>query len=212
MRRSTTRGARASSGPPSKSTRASRRSRGRFASSSRSARPLGSSRRRRPPARSADAARSGGGFFFEGACHTLDFFDFLFGPVETLSAFAANRGGAYQSEDTVTASLRFASGVHASGAWCYAADVDEEYNEIVGAKGRIRFSTGAPVPIRVYRGNAVEEIPIGDPPHVHQPMIQSIVDELNGLGRAASTGESAARTAWVMDRILEEFRPQRSVA
>jgi predicted dehydrogenase len=153
-----------------------------------------------------DPARSGGGFFFEGACHTLDFLDFVFGPVESVRAFAANRGGAYDAEDTVAASLRFASGVQMSGAWCYAADVDEEYNEIVGERGRIRFSTYQAVPIRLYRGGTVEELPLGDPAHVHQPMIQAIVDELNGRGRAPSTGDSAARTAWVMDEILGEFR------
>ena len=31
-----------------------------------------------------DPALSGGGFFFEAVCHTLDFLDFLFGPVETV--------------------------------------------------------------------------------------------------------------------------------
>jgi hypothetical protein len=41
-------------------------------------------------------------------------------------------------------------------------------------------------------------------------MIQSIVDEPNGLGRCASTGESGARTAWVMDEILNEFRGVRA--
>ena len=153
-----------------------------------------------------DPTLSGGGLFFEGSCHTLDMLDFLFGPVETVRAFAANQAGAYKAEDVVTASLRFASGVYASGMWCYAADVDEEYNEIIGAKGRIRFSTFRPVPIRLYRGDAMEEIIVGDPPHVHQPMIQSIVDELNGRGHAASTGESGARTAWVMDQILKEIR------
>jgi predicted dehydrogenase len=153
-----------------------------------------------------DPALSGGGFFFEGACHTLDFLDYLFGPVESVRAFAANQAGAYEPEDVVSASLRFASGVHGSAAWCFAADVDEEYNEIVGARGRIRFSTYTPSPIRVSRGETVEEIAVGDPPHVHQPMIQSIVDELNGRGRAESTGESAARTSWVLDEILKEFR------
>ena len=62
------------------------------------------------------------------------------------------------------------------------------------------------MPIRVYHGDTVREIAVADPPHVHQPLIQSIVDELNGRGRAPSTGESAARTAWVMDQILKEFR------
>jgi 1,5-anhydro-D-fructose reductase (1,5-anhydro-D-mannitol-forming) len=153
-----------------------------------------------------DAARSGGGLFFEGACHTLDYLDFLFGPVDTVRTHAANQAGAYDPEDVVTASLRFASGVHASGAWCFAADVNEEYNEIVGASGRIRFSTTKPVPIRLYRGDAVEELAVDDPPHVHQPLIQSIVDELNGRGRAPSTGETAARTSWVLDEVLKEFR------
>ena len=56
------------------------------------------------------------------------------------------------------------------------------------------------------RGDAVEEIPSGDPPHVHQPLIQTIVDELNGQGKCPSTGDSAARTTWVIDAILREFR------
>ena len=57
----------------------------------------------------------------------------------------------------------------------------------------------------ILRGDKVEELPIGDPPHVHQPLIQSIVDEMNGKGRCPSTGESGSRTARVMDQILDEF-------
>jgi 1,5-anhydro-D-fructose reductase (1,5-anhydro-D-mannitol-forming) len=154
---------------------------------------------------------SGGGFFFEGVCHTFDFLDFLFGPITDVRAFAGNQAGAYRPEDVVTATYRFASGVYGCGIWCYTADFDEEYNEIVGANGRIRFSTSQPVPIRIFRGETVEELPIGDPDHVHQPLIQTIVDELNGSGKCASTGESAARTAQVMDTILAEFRTQSSV-
>jgi len=151
---------------------------------------------------------SGGGFFFEAACHTFDFLDFLFGPIAEVRAFAGNQARAYRPEDVVTATFRFASGVHGSGTWCYAADFDEEYNEIVGARGRIRFSTSQPVPIRIFRGETVEELPVGDPDHVHQPLIQTIVDELNGSGKCASTGESAARTAHVMEAILADFCAQ----
>jgi len=149
---------------------------------------------------------SGGGFFFEGVVHTFDILDFLLGPIDSVRAFAGNQGGAYPAEDVVTATYRFASGVHGSGTWCYTADFDEEYNEIIGTQGRIRFSTSAPVPIRLVHGDTVEEIAVGDPPHVHQPLIQSIVDELSGQGRCPSTGDSAARTAWVMDEILSDFR------
>jgi predicted dehydrogenase len=153
-----------------------------------------------------EAARSGGGLFVDMMSHTLDFLDHVFGPIEDVRAFADNGGGAYDVEDVVAASWRFASGVLGSGAWCYAADHEEEGNEIVGAKGRILFSTTRPVPIQVIRGDAVEEIDIGDPPHVHQPLIQTFVDELNGAGACPSTGESAARTTRVIDRILAAHR------
>jgi predicted dehydrogenase len=153
-----------------------------------------------------DPTRSGGGFFFEGVVHTLDFLDFVFGPIETVRAFADNQAGAYPPEDIVAASYRFASGVYGSGAWCFAANFEEEYNEIIGAEGRIRFSTSTPIPIRLTRGDNVQEISVGDPPHVHLPLIQTIVDELHGRGRCPSSGETAARTAWVMDEMLGEFR------
>jgi len=162
-----------------------------------------------PPWRT-DAARSGGGYFVDVMSHTLDFLDFVFGPIEDVRAFAANVGGAYAAEDVVAASFRFGGGVHGSGAWCYAADRDEEWNEIVGTKGRLRFSTTRAVPIELERGGVRESIDIGDPPHVHQPLIQAFVDELNGAGTCPSTGVSAARTTRVIDRILGEYRAARS--
>ncbi len=153
-----------------------------------------------------DAALSGGGFFFEAVCHTFDFLDFLFGPIVEARGIAANQGGAYQAEDTVAAAYRFQSGVQGCGFWCYVAGEDHEMNEIIGERGRVLFSTSQPVPIRLVRGDAVEEFPVADPPHVHQPLIQTIVSELNGRGKCPSTGTSAARTAWVMDEILKDFR------
>jgi 1,5-anhydro-D-fructose reductase (1,5-anhydro-D-mannitol-forming) len=168
-----------------------------------------------------DPARSGGGIFFEAVGHTLDILDFIVGPIGDVRAFADNQSGAYPPEDIVTAAYRFESGVHGSGAWCFTADCDDEYNEIVGAGGRIRFSTFPPLsppsgrppaPIRLMRGDAVEEIPIADPPYVHQPLIQTIVDEMNGSGRCPSNGETAARTARVIEACLAEFNAARQPA
>jgi 1,5-anhydro-D-fructose reductase (1,5-anhydro-D-mannitol-forming) len=152
-----------------------------------------------------DAALSGGGFFFEAACHTFDFLDFLFGPIEDVHGIAGNKAGAWEPEDTVVASYCFASGIFGCGAWCYAADHDFEMNEIVGSRGSLFFSTSEPVPIRLVRAGVTSEVAAGDPPHVHQPLIQTIVDELNGSGVCPSTGESGARTAAAMDRLLAGF-------
>jgi predicted dehydrogenase len=165
-----------------------------------------------------DPKRSGGGIFFEAVGHTLDILDFILGPIEAVRAFAGNQAGAYPPEDIVTGAFRFASGAYGSGAWCFSADVDDESNEIVGSKGRLSFSTfpplsppagRPPVPIRLIREGGVEEFAVGDPPYTHQPLIQTIVDEMNGRGRCASTPESAARTARVIEDTLTEFNARR---
>jgi len=162
-----------------------------------------------------DPNRSGGGIFFEAVGHTLDILDFVLGPIETIHAIAGNQAGAYPAEDVVSASYRFASGAYLSGAWCFSADFDDEYNEIIGSKGRIRFSTfppfnagPQPAPMRIMRGNSTEELPIADPPYVHQPLIQTIVDELNGKGHCPSTPASALRTAQVIETSLASLRAQ----
>lgn len=161
-----------------------------------------------------DPERSGGGIFFEAVAHTLDILDFILGPIAGARAFAANQAGAYAPEDVVNASFRFASGVQGSGAWCFSADCDDESNEIVGSRGRISFSTfpplappagRPPVPIRLHHGDGVEEFHVADPAFVHQPLVQTIVDELNGQGRCPSTGDTAVRTAKVIEDCLAEF-------
>lgn len=155
-----------------------------------------------------DPAFGSGGLFFETACHALDILDFLFGPVTAARGFPTNVAGAYPPEDTVTAAFSFETGVTGSGVWCFAADEESEAVEIVGTAGRLRFHPFTFQPIRLARGSTVEEFAIANPPHVQQPLIQTIVDELNGAGRCPSTGESATRTAWVTAEILKDYRPR----
>jgi len=74
-----------------------------------------------------------------------------------------------------------------------------------GSRGSIRFA--------VYDDNAVTLIADGettvtdhpDPPHVHQPLVQTMVDELAGKGTCPSTGTSAARTSAVMDDLTRAY-------
>ncbi len=168
-----------------------------------------------------DPARSGGGIFFEAVGHTLDILDFILGPIETARGMAQNQARAYAPEDVVTAAFRYASGALGSGAWCFNTDCDDEFNEIIGATGRIRFSTfpplappagRPPVPIKLWRGEVAEDIPVDDPPYVHQPLIQTIVDEMNGQGHCPSTGETAARTTCVIEECLAGFTAGRAAA
>ena len=151
---------------------------------------------------------SGGGKFLDMGIHELDIFDFLFGAIEEVHGIASNQGGLYDVEDTVTATWRHAGGVQGYGSWCYVCGHDEDYVEIVGSKGRIEFEFFTDKPLKLIRGSEVVEADIPNPPHVQQPFIQSIVDDLNGIAPCPGNVESAVRSTWVADEVLRHYRQQ----
>jgi len=148
---------------------------------------------------------AGGGKFLDLSSHTLDIFDYLFGPVTKAAGNAINQAGLYEAEDMVCANLVFGNNIPATGTWCFLAFSDMDRNEIVGSKGKITFSTFGTDPIMLYTDNEIQELSFENPVHIQMPMIESIVRQLNGQGACPSTGESGARTSRVMDYIIKEF-------
>lgn len=152
---------------------------------------------------------SGGGKFLDMGIHELDVFDFLFGAIEEVHGIASNQGGLYDVEDTVTATWRHASGVQGYGSWCYVSGSGEDAIEIVGAKGTIRFEFFADTPIRLINAQGEQRVEIVNPPHVQQPFIQSMVDDLNGVSPCPGSVDSAVRSTWVADTVLQNYRKQK---
>ncbi len=149
---------------------------------------------------------SGGGRFVDMGSHTLDFLDYVLGPIRRVSGQAANLGGFYPAEDTVTAAFEFASGAPGAGAWCFVASANRDVTEIVGSRGRIAFSSFDAEPITLTTAEGVQAFAIENPAHVQQPLIQTVVDALTGQGACPSSGETGARTTWVMDQVLHVRR------
>ncbi len=145
---------------------------------------------------------SGGGFFMDLACHTLDYLDFMLGPIESASGYTSNLGKHYPAEDSVSASFVFTSGIQGTGLWSFNSFQRQDQTEIIGDKGKLVFSSFGTEPVRLIIDTGSQEFMIDHPVHVQQPLIQSIVDQLNGISDCPSTGISAARTAWVMEQIL----------
>jgi predicted dehydrogenase len=147
---------------------------------------------------------SGGGLFYDLASHTLDMLDFLLGPIKEVQGFASNQAGYYHAEDIVTGTYRFDSGIHGTGTWCFSAFEDKDVNEIVGSKGKITFSTFGNEPIVLTTEDRTEQWSFEPPQHVHQPLVETVVAELTGVGDLClSTGETGSRTNWVMDELAK---------
>jgi predicted dehydrogenase len=151
---------------------------------------------------------AGGGHFVDLASHTLDFMDYVLGPIGSVRGFAANQGNFYAAEDIVAGTFVFESGVYGIGMWSFTAFDSLDMNEIVGSKGKVSFSTLGVEPVVLTTQEGSIQFAIDNPPHVQQPLIQTIVDELNGMGGCPSTGESAARTNWVIDELLRDYRKE----
>jgi predicted dehydrogenase len=151
---------------------------------------------------------SGGGYFYDMGCHELDILTYYFGSVRSVEGWFANTGGLYPAEDTVIASLVFESGLLYTGTWCFVAieEVAADIIEIIGERGRIRFSCFQFTPIELISEKGKQEFPLGPPEHVQMPMIRSVVEELQGLGTSPSKGDSGTHVNWIMDKILDKLK------
>ena len=149
-----------------------------------------------------DAAVAPGGYFDDLASHGLDLFCWLFGEVADVAGFAVNQQGRYSAADAVTGCWLHRAGVTGSGSWNFGAADREDRVEIIGSAGRILFSIFDDTPLQLVRDGAAVETVVAHPPVIQHFHVAAMRDHLTGRGLHPSTGESAAHTAWVMDRIL----------
>lgn len=150
---------------------------------------------------------AGGGIFVDIGCHTLDILDWLLGPIVTAHGVASSQIQAYPAEDTVAMSFAFGNGVLGTGAWNFCSALHEDRVEIIGERGRMVFATFGDGPIRLENEHGTAEHHLDNPRHIQQPLIASIVADLRGeAGACPSTVESANRTGWVIDQVLQDYR------
>ena len=148
---------------------------------------------------------SGGGVFVDMGSHTLDFLDYVLGPIEEVQGIAINQLGDYLAEDNVSGAFRFANGAIGTGNWCFSTQHEIDRTEIIGTNGKVTFASFTPQPIELTVASETTLIDIPDPEHVHQPLVETILAEIRGSGGCPSTGASAARTNWVVDQLLQGY-------
>ena len=156
---------------------------------------------------------AGAGLFLDLASHYFDIIDFLAGPITHAAGFPLNTGGSYKAEDVTATAFQIGDRIVGTGVWNFNAHESADSIVFTGSLGEISTALRADEDVIVTRGGPSTAPGAGDrnvyrfrnPPHVHQPLIQTIVNELRGTGTCESPADSGARASWVMERCLEGF-------
>ena len=146
---------------------------------------------------------SGGGYFHDMGCHALDILFYIFGDPVRVEGSALNMGGLYEAEDTVAATLTLPGNIKVTGSWSFITPEPEQKDlvELTGEKGQLEFSVFSFEPIQLILPGGEQTFTTTRPEHIQMPLIQTIVDEMNGKGTCPSTGLTAAVTSQVMDQV-----------
>ena len=147
---------------------------------------------------------AGGGYFYDLAPHQIDLLQNLFGVITRAHGYPANRAHLYQAEDTLSACFFFESGIPGSGSWCFVGheSAKEDCIEVIGEKGSLSFSVFTYQPIEVITSEGKNSITVPKPPYVQLPLIKSVIEHLQGIGKCDCTSVSATAVNWVLDRVL----------
>ena len=148
---------------------------------------------------------AGAGLFLDLASHFFDVIDFVAGPIRSAAGFAVNSGRTYAVEDVTAAAFQIGDSVVGTGVWNFNAPSKADSIVFTGSQGEIATAVLGDEDVVVTRDGQQNRYRFRNPPHVHQPLVQTIVDELLGRGKCESTGDSGARASWVMERCLESY-------
>ncbi|MGL1886058.1 MAG: Gfo/Idh/MocA family oxidoreductase [Reichenbachiella sp.] len=144
-----------------------------------------------------------GGYFDDLASHGLDLFTYFLGDIKEVFGLSTNQQQLYTAKDAIAACWMHKGGITGTGHWNFGCDQDEDQVEILGSKGKIKFSIFDESPIILNSTTKQEVLTIEHPKHVQLQHVQNIRRQLlEGNYEHPSNGLTATHTGWVMDRIL----------
>lgn len=152
-----------------------------------------------------DKSIAPGGYFDDIACHGLDLFTYLFGPVGHVGGFGLNQQGLYSSHDAICATMLFESEITATCSWNFGCFEHKDAVTISGSEGVITFSVFSEVNAVLLSNDKQLELDMTKPSPIQQSYVQAMADHLFSDIPHPSNGESAAHTSWIMDNILRPF-------
>lgn len=149
-----------------------------------------------------DPDASPGGYFSDLASHGLDLLQYLIGDIVEANGIATNQQGLYRAPDAVAACWRFSNDALGRGSWSFGGATRRDDVEIAGTRGWIRFSVFDESPITAQLNGESQSVFVENPANIQLHHVENMVRELTRSVPHSASGREAAKTSWVMDRIL----------
>jgi 1,5-anhydro-D-fructose reductase (1,5-anhydro-D-mannitol-forming) len=143
-----------------------------------------------------------GGYFDDIACHGLDIMQYLAGDIIAAHGITANQQGLYTSCDAISACFQYTGGATGTGNWNFASAQRQDKVNVSGSEGSLQFSIFDDTPALMINARGEQRFAMHKPTTIQQHFVQAMHDHLYEAITHPSLALSAARTNWVMDRIL----------
>lgn len=155
---------------------------------------------------------SGGGKFYDIAPHTVDIINFLFGDIVKAEGQVKNIGTGCPLENIVTMVFETEKGIYGKAEFNCVAQEKSDRMYVKGTKGTMEFSAHGKndIIVKDLEGNVMLQCELPDPKIVEQPMIQTVVEDLLGIGKCESKAREVLVTYKIIDQVLNEFYGGRS--
>jgi 1,5-anhydro-D-fructose reductase (1,5-anhydro-D-mannitol-forming) len=145
-----------------------------------------------------DPMMAGGGPLYDVASHRIDALNFLFGRPERATGLRSNAVHALEVEDSATAVISYAGGVHAVVDARWNSRVGRDEFRVVGTEGAIEMTPLNGPEIRWPGG--VEQLPVAT--NAHLPLIENFVAAVSDGAALVSPGREAVWTDWVTEQVM----------
>lgn len=145
-----------------------------------------------------DPKMAGGGPLFDVASHRIDALNFLFGKPERATGMRSNALHDLQVEDSATAVIAYAGGMHAVVDARWNSRVSRDEFRVVGTEGEIAMTPLNGPSLRWLGGE--ENLPVAA--NVHQPLIENFVSAVLDGTPLVCPGHEAIWTDWVTEQVM----------
>jgi predicted dehydrogenase len=153
----------------------------------------------------ADPAIAGGGPLYDTGSHRIDAMCFLFGKPVRASGVLSNTVHRMKVEDSATAVMKFAGGVHGVIDMRWNSHVARDQFRVIGTEGEIVLDplNGPELRINLRAGDRMEMLPAHA--NLHYPAVSNFVDAIlaNSSAVLACPADQAVWTDWVIEQVVQ---------